>query len=386
MSEIIVAGEAFNVRLEGDATKEVLVLAHQLGGSLALWDLLMPAFLEHFQIVRYDLRGHGLSVASKGPYSVKGLARDAIGILDACGVPRAHWLGLSMGATVGQAALILAPERIGRAVLASTAAQIGTPDIWNARIEAVRATGMASLTESTAERWFTPEFRAAEPDAVKTIIDIFRQTPAEGYAACCAALRDADQREAIRSIENKVLVIVGRRDPSAPPSLGGFVAAAIEGAKLVTLEASHISPIEDREAFAQEAIDFLTAVESLPRKAPLPRKSPARRTQARQALAARAPAKKALAPRAAEKKAAAKKIVGRKTPPNDVAPKKTAKKTAAVKIAATKKTAPKKAVTKKTVAKKAREKVVAKPGAISKSSARGARRKAAEKDTPKGKR
>ncbi len=382
MSEIFVAGEAFNVLLEGDASKEVLVLAHQLGGSLAVWDGLAPALLEHFRILRYDSRGHGSSVATHGPYSITGLARDAIGILDAFGVEKAHWLGLSMGAIVGQAALILAPGRIGRAVLANTAAQLGTPDTWNARIQAVWANGLASLVESTAERWFTPEFRAAQPEAVAEVMNIFRNTSAEGYAGACAALRDVDQREAIRSIKNKALVMVGRRDPSAPPPLGALVASAIEGAKLVTLEASHISPIEDREAFVEATIDFLTSVERPARTAPLPRKRPARLNPARQSLAARIPEKKAAARQAPAKKAAAKKAVN-KNAPKKVAPKKAATKKPVTKTAAIKTAPSKKAAAKQAAAKKTAAKPAAKSRAIGKSSTESARTKTAAKKRPR---
>ncbi len=199
MSEVTIAGETFNVRLEGDESKEVLALAHQLGGSLAVWEPLLPALLEHFRVLRWDSRGHGGSVANEGPYSVAQLARDAIAIFDALGIEKAHWLGLSMGAVVGQAALLAAPERIGRAVLANTGAKLGTPDIWNARIEATRKEGLAAAAGSVAARWFTPQFREAEPEAVEAVLFILRATPPEGYAAACAALRDFDLREAIRS-------------------------------------------------------------------------------------------------------------------------------------------------------------------------------------------
>ena len=270
MTELKIAGETFNVRLEGDEGKTVLALAHQLGGSLAVWEPLMPALLEHFRVLRWDLRGHGASVANGGPYSVAGLAKDAIAIFDALGVEKAHWVGLSMGAIVGQAALIAAPERIGRAVLANTAAKLGTPEIWNARIEAARRDGLLAMAETVAARWFTPEYREAEPETVEAVLEVLRETSAEGYAAACAALRDCDQREAIRSIRNKVLVIVGRYDPSAPPELGAFVADAIKGARLATLESSDISPIEQTGAFAEAVIDFLTAAETPARKLAAP--------------------------------------------------------------------------------------------------------------------
>jgi 3-oxoadipate enol-lactonase len=398
MTELTIAGETFNIRLEGEADNAVLALAHQLGGSLAVWEPLMPALLEHFRVLRWDSRGHGASIANEGPYSVAGLARDAIGIFDALGIEKAHWVGLSMGAIVGQAALIAAPERIGRAVLANTAAKLGTPEIWNARIEAARRDGLESMAETVAARWFTPEFREAEPKTVEAILDVLRETPPSGYAAACAALRDFDQREAIRSIRNKVLAIVGRYDPSAPPELGAFVAGAIKGARLATLESSHISPIEQSGAFAEAAIDFLTATETPTQKPAAPRK-PAARRPARQLLARRtpqAPAKKATGKKAAAKsqpkKTPAKKAAVRQTPAKQTVAKQTLLKKGATAKATVKKAAPKKtpaasakgkAIPKKAPVKKsAVKKNVVKKRAVAKPAIKAAKPKAATTKKP----
>jgi 3-oxoadipate enol-lactonase len=356
MTDISVAGETFNVLVEGDESKEVLVLAHQLGGSLHVWDAQIPAFLEHFRIVRYDARGHGASIADEGPYSVTRLGQDALAIMDALGIEKAHWLGLSMGAIVGQAALILAPERIGRAVLANTAAQLGTPDIWNTRIQTVRATGMDGAAEALAERWFTKEFREEEPDAVEAVLSIARATPVHGYTAACAALRDVDQREAVRSIKNKVLVIVGRHDPSATPELGAMVARSIEGAKLVTLEAAHISNVEDPENFILAALDFLTAPDAPERKPAPHRQAPARRAAPRRVVASPAPARKSPAKKSGAKKSGAKKTAPKKAP----AKKMPARKAAAKKTPAKKPPAKKAVVKKSTIKKSAPQKTLRK--------------------------
>ncbi len=287
--------------------------------------------------MRYDSRGHGASVADPGPYSIAGLAKDALGILDALGVEKAHWLGLSKGGLVGQWLLVHAPERINRAVLANTAAQIPGPDLWNERIEAVRDQGLEALAESVAERWFTKGFRDANPEAVEGVLARLRQTPAQGYAAAAAAIRDADLREAVRTIANPVLVIVGRHDQSTPPGLGALLASSIQGARLATLEASHISNVEDPDNFTNAVVEFLTASD-IPAKLP-----PARRG---------ASAKKAPAKKAAVKKAAVKKSATKKAPAKKTVVKKTTVKKAAVKKAV-KKSAGKTTPTKKTVAKKA---------------------------------
>src|SRR3984893_14120516 len=110
-----IAGETFNVLIEGDENKEVLLLSNPIGTNLHFWDPQIPVLAEHFRIVRYDSRGHGASVANHGPYSVEGLGRDALAIMDALGIERAHWLGLSMGSVVGLWLLVHARERIWRA-------------------------------------------------------------------------------------------------------------------------------------------------------------------------------------------------------------------------------------------------------------------------------
>ncbi len=366
MTDITIAGETFNVLIEGDENKEILMLSNPMGTNLHLWDPQIPAWAEHFRVVRYDLRGHGASVANQGPYSVEGLGRDALAIMDALGIERVHWLGLSMGSVVGLWLLVHARERIGRAVLASTAAQIPGPDLWNNRIQSARDTGMNGVATTAAERWFTKTFRDANPEKVEAVMEMVRTTSLHGYLAALAAIRDMDMREAIRSIANKVLVIAGRHDPSTPPGMGALVASSIEGAKFVTLEASHMSNIEDEANFTEAVVDFLTAPETTaasppPRsrapakkaaakKAPASKKAPARKTAAKKAPAKKALVKKIAAKKPARKQAPAKKAPTKKAPPKKLKTKAPTKKAAAKKPTA--RTVPKKRPGTKTGVKK----------------------------------
>jgi 3-oxoadipate enol-lactonase len=283
MTEISIAGETFNVLIEGGETKAVLMLSNPLGTNLHIWDPQIPALLKHFRVVRYDSRGHGSSVVDQGSYSLEGFGRDALAIMDALAIEKVHWLGLSMGSIVGLWLLAHARERIGRAVLANTAARIPGPDLWNSRIHAAREAGMNGVAEAAAERWFTKDFRDTNPEKVERVLKMVRTTPLPGYLAACAAGRDMDLREAIRSITNKVLVIAGRHDPSTPPGMGALVASSINGAKFVTLETSHMSNIEDAANFTKLAVDFLTAPEAAAKKTPLrtvTKKKPGKKTGA----------------------------------------------------------------------------------------------------------
>ena len=123
-----------------------------------------------------------------------------LAVLDAAGVDRALFCGLSKGGMVGQWLGVNAPDRVGRLVLANTAAFIGAPEVWNQRIETVRAQGMAAIVPGVIDRWFTKPFQEQAPDAVARIRDMLLATDPDGYTACCAAVRDMDQRPAISTI------------------------------------------------------------------------------------------------------------------------------------------------------------------------------------------
>ncbi|MHB8886889.1 MAG: 3-oxoadipate enol-lactonase [Methylovirgula sp.] len=261
MTEMIIGGAAFDVSVEGKDGAPVLVLAHSLGTNQHLFDRLMPELLRYFRVVRYDARGQGASRVSPGPYSIAQLGQDALAILDALQLEKVDWLGVSQGGCVGLWLLAHAPERIGRAVLANVGAQIGSSEMWNERIRNVQQKGLDSVAPTVLESWFTKSFREQHPEEVEHFWEMLLKTPAEGYAGVCAALRDMDLREAMRSITNPVLVIVGRHDPITPPGVGALVASAISSAKLVTLETAHLSCVEDPAGFSHAAVEFLAAEE-----------------------------------------------------------------------------------------------------------------------------
>jgi 3-oxoadipate enol-lactonase len=358
MTDIMIEGETFNVLADGDEDKPVLILSNPIATNLHFWDPQLPALLDHFRVVRYDSRGHGATTANHGPYSIERLGRDTLAIMDALGIEKAHWLGLSMGSMVGLWLLIHASERIDRAVLAGTAAQIPGPDLWNSRIQLARETGMDGVAAAAAERWFTKHFRDTEPEKVERVMTMVRATPLHGYTAACAAIRDMDMREAIRGIKNKVLVIAGRHDPSTTPGMSAVVASSIEGAQLMTLEASHFSNIEDETNFTKAVVDFLTATETAVAKAPSRRTAPAKKTVARKAATrkavARKAAKKASAKKAAAKKAPAKKRAAKKKPAKRVLVKKAPARKSAAKKHAAKKAATKRGASKKMAGRKKR--------------------------------
>ncbi len=243
--------------LTGHAKGPVLVLSNSLGTNFSMWDAQLPAISKHFRVLRYDTRGHGQSTVTPGPYSFDQLGRDVLGLADAVDVHKFSFCGLSMGGAIGMWLGIHTPERLHKLVLCSTAAKIGNPDTWNARIEAVRKGGTKSIAAGTMERWFTARYREKSPETVERIKHMVETTNTEGYIACCGALREADFREGIAAIHTPTLVISGTHDPATTPHDGRFIAERIAGAHFVELDAAHLSNIEQHDRFTQEVSEFL---------------------------------------------------------------------------------------------------------------------------------
>jgi 3-oxoadipate enol-lactonase len=250
-------GARIRYRLDGPIGAPFLVLSNSLGTNLDMWEPQVAVFTARFRVLRYDSRGHGLSETTPGPYTIEGLARDVVALQDKLKIDRAHFCGLSMGGMAGMWLAVHAPQRLDRLVLCNTAPRIGSAERWNARIDAVNRGGVSGIADALMELWFTPSFRAAAADTVQRMRAMLIASSAEGYVASCAAVRDMDQWAALSRIDRPTLIVTGTHDASAPPADGRRMAEVIPGAKLVELDAAHISNVEAAGRFTAEVLAFL---------------------------------------------------------------------------------------------------------------------------------
>ena len=247
-------GCAIYVEVDGPESAPALVLSNSLGTTLHMWDAQVAPFTRDFRLVRYDRRGHGRSGVPKGPYTMERLGR---AVLDALGIERVNWCGLSMGGMVGQWLGANAPERVERLVLTNTSSYFADKTMWNERLKLVREKGVAAFAAANMERWFTKGFRERSPKVVAWMQEMFAATPLEGYIACGEAVRDMDHRELLPKIKAPTLVVAGKHDPGTPPDANEYIKDHIPVARFTLLDAAHISNVEQPEAYTKAVLEFL---------------------------------------------------------------------------------------------------------------------------------
>ena len=258
MPFVPVEGGQIHYEVDGDESLPALVLSNSLGTDLTMWDAQIPAFTQHFRVLRYDSFGHGQSTFSSGEYKIEMLSKDVLKLMDHLGFAKAHFCGLSVGGMVCQWLALNAGKRIAKIVLCNTAARIGTQESWNTRIDSVHRGRVSAISQGVLDRWFTRSFHEREPATVDRFRKILEATHPDSYAATCAAIRDADFRTEVSKIRAKTLVVSGTQDKATSPEDGRYLAERILGSRYTEFDTAHLSNVEAAEQFSDEVLKFLT--------------------------------------------------------------------------------------------------------------------------------
>ena len=254
-------GISINYQVDGPDGAPWLVLSNSLATNLTMWDDQARELGRAFRVLRYDQRGHGLTEAPAGRYPFDLLIADALALMDALAIRKAHFAGLSMG---GATALGLAQkhaDRLDRIIVCDSPCQ-STPTSsqqWEERIVVAQAQGMEALVEPTIARWFPPDVIKAKPPHVDKVRRMIRSTPVDGFIGCAAALADHDYAAAVARVTRPVLFLVGEKDAAAPPMRK--LNEALPSSRFVELAgAGHISNLDQPEGFTRAVKDFLPGV------------------------------------------------------------------------------------------------------------------------------
>lgn len=253
------AGVDIHYRDEGNQQGRPIVFANSLGTDLHLWDSLLRYLPSDYRLIRYDKRGHGLSSCPDGPYSMKQLSEDIEHLLDYLSIRDCLFIGLSIGGMIGQALASRRPDQVSSLVLACTAAKMGEPAQWEARIHSVHTQGMESIADAVMQRWFAPGFLATPASIAWR--NMLTRTPSAGYAGCCHAIAHADLSEQTAKLQLPALGIAGSDDGASPPEMVKATLQSIPHSRFQVIDnAGHLPCVEQPAQFADLLLHFMREI------------------------------------------------------------------------------------------------------------------------------
>ena len=249
---------SLHYEIDGSDKSPCLILSNALGTSLELWAPQLPVLADHFKLLRYDGRGHGCSGVASAVCTVAKFGEDVIALMDHAAIERAHFCGIGLGGMVGLWLASHYPTRIERLIVSNAAALVGPAAIWDARIQQVRGGGLDAIAPTIIERWFTRDFQQHAVHQVSLVRSMLLATSVAGYIAGCNALRDADLRNSLDSIECPTLVLGGRFDKTTSPAQSRQLAEHIHHARYTELNAAHLMNWEVAQSYTTLVKDFLS--------------------------------------------------------------------------------------------------------------------------------
>ncbi|MCP1313496.1 MULTISPECIES: alpha/beta fold hydrolase [unclassified Halomonas] len=246
-------GRSVAYRLLGAQANPLVVLAHPLGMSQAVWDDVIPALLPRYRVLTWDLPGHGASQAVSGERITSSeLAAEALALVDLTGAARFHFVGTSIGGVIGQQLIKAHAERLTSAMLTNTGAVIGNPELWNTRAARVRAEGLSAMAQEIVPRWFGPKAFEANP-ALKAGWSVqMGRGDDESYAQLCEMLGRETFTGQLSDKGVKVQLLGGSDDLATPLETLQTLAEELGGAPLDVFDGvGHVPSVEAPERFVQ---------------------------------------------------------------------------------------------------------------------------------------
>jgi len=241
-----------------------LLLSNSLGTTTNMWNRVLPMLEQHFKVVRYDTRGHGLSPTPFAPYSFDDLVDDAFSVMDRHGLDTATIMGCSLGSMTALGMGLSQPQRIERIVCTAARADAPPPfkQSWDDRVAVLNEKGIAGLWEGSLGNWLTPAFKKSDPNTVDQMQIDFMLTTPEGYTGCAAALKQLDYLKDLGTMQVPTLFVAGSEDKGASPdTMQEMAKACLKGSYALVPECGHIVAINNADGLMSAISEFLTLAE-----------------------------------------------------------------------------------------------------------------------------
>ena len=243
---------------------EPLILIMGIGGDHLAWAFQARALATHYRVVTFDNRGAGQTDAPEPPYTIRTMADDTAGLMNALGIESAHIVGVSMGGMIAQELALAYPARVRSLHLACTTAR---PDAHMKALLAAWRDMRPVLTQEAMVRatmlWlFSYRTYDERPEFVETVIQTALANPfpqsLTGFLGQAAAVEGHDTLARLAHVHCPTLVSVAEDDILVPPRFSRELAARIPGAALrAVVGAGHVYFWEQADAFNTLCLDFL---------------------------------------------------------------------------------------------------------------------------------
>ncbi len=243
-----------------DKRKEFLVLIHGLGGRAASWDRVIPQLTSRFNILRYDLRGHGQSEIPPGPWSLDDFVQDLEGVLGEVKITQTHLVGFSLGGLIAQKFTLKNPMQVNKLVILSAVAGRTEAEREKVvqRLRNLENNDLDANIELAMERWFSPGFRQNHPELVQQRVDGLRSTDPKGYLNAHRVFSLGDLASELPKIKNPTLIMTGEFDPGSNVRMAQLMHERISGSKIEILpNLRHSVLVEAPELIGQKLVEFL---------------------------------------------------------------------------------------------------------------------------------
>lgn len=248
-----------SINYEVTGSGETLVLTHGLGGSTQTWETTVPRFAKHYQVLTWDVRGHGQSDKPEGRYSAGLFASDLAALLKVLGIDGAFVLGHSMGGVVALRFALDFPDLCNALIVSSSSAEVNprATQFWQDLAAAALEKGMEAVPLDPA-RTFTKSFVENNPEIVEELTRNRMANDPGAYVRAALAISEYNYNEELSRIGCPTLIIVGNDDLTTPPGGSVKMSRLIAGSKLVIFkDCGHLSYVEQPEVFSQSVLDFL---------------------------------------------------------------------------------------------------------------------------------
>jgi len=268
MAKVQANGISINYDTQGGG--EPLLLIPYLAADCACYAFQVAEYSKHFTCISVDPRGAGGTDTPEGTYSTELFADDVAAFMDALAIPKAHIVGISLGAAAGMWLAAKHPDKVRSLSLHS--AWTKTDPFLKAVVESwqVMARGLGNVAEMTIKGifpWcFTPELYADRPDYISSLAEFVRGRPAQPLDAFLRqsnAVLAHDAEAQLSKITAPTQITFGQRDMVTSLRFGGRMKNAIQHSELVVFDGCAHAPMYEKvEAFNGKTLEFLKRVKT----------------------------------------------------------------------------------------------------------------------------